>query len=158
MPSPKYPSNRLLTASIIRSASSGDTEAMYIILQHNDSYIVRLCTRPFTDYTGNTYYCVDEEMRNRLQIRLITRTLKFRLDYNWLLLHFYMLLWAYKSISQAPHMVSSTQVCFYCPIALHLEKHIRIYQILSHCRRWWIGSQISQHAATCMCSSDPYRL
>ena len=67
--------------SAIIAASSGDTEAIYSILQHYDSYIVRLSTRPLIDSAGNTYYCVDEEMRNRLQIRLITRTLSFRVDY-----------------------------------------------------------------------------
>ena len=82
MPISKYSSNRLPSASVIQSASSGDTEAMYLILQHYDSYIVRLCTRSFTDYTGKKYYCLDEEMRNRLQIRLITRTLKFNMEYN----------------------------------------------------------------------------
>ena len=67
--------------SAILAASSGDTEAIYAILQHYDSYIVRLCTRQLIDSVGNTYYCVDEEMRNRLQIRLITRTLSFQLNH-----------------------------------------------------------------------------
>ena len=66
--------------SAIIAASSGDTEAIYTILQHYDSYIVRLSTRPLIDSAGNTYYCVDEEMRNRLQIRLITRTLSFQIE------------------------------------------------------------------------------
>ena len=32
---------------------------------------------PLKDDAGNTYSYVDEEMRNRLQVRLITRTLAF---------------------------------------------------------------------------------
>ena len=39
--------------------------------------IAKLCTRTLKDDAGNTYSYVDEEMRNRLQVRLITRTLAF---------------------------------------------------------------------------------
>lgn len=42
-----------------------------------EGYIAKLCTRTLKDDAGNTYSYVDEEMRNRLQVRLITRTLAF---------------------------------------------------------------------------------
>ena len=47
------------------------------ILKHYEGYIAKLCTRTLKDDAGNTYSYVDEEMRNRLQVRLITRTLAF---------------------------------------------------------------------------------
>ena len=42
--------------------------------------IAKLCTRTMKDDAGNTHFYVDEEMRNRLQVRLITRTLAFRVS------------------------------------------------------------------------------
>ena len=50
---------------------------MCAILKHYEGYIAKLCTRTLKDDAGNTYSYVDEEMRNRLQVRLITRTLAF---------------------------------------------------------------------------------
>ena len=67
----------LLPFPVISAAASGDTNAMYAILKHYEGYIARLCTRTLKDDVGNTYSYVDEEMRNRLQVRLITRTLAF---------------------------------------------------------------------------------
>ena len=57
--------------------ANGDTTAMCAILKHYEGYIAKLCTRTLKDDAGNTYSYVDEEMRNRLQVRLITRTLAF---------------------------------------------------------------------------------
>lgn len=38
---------------------------------------MKLCTRTLRDENGNTYSYIDEEMCNRLKIRLIARTLAF---------------------------------------------------------------------------------
>ena len=62
---------------VISAAANGDTTAMCAILKHYEGYIAKLCTRTLKDDAGNTYSYVDEEMRNRLQVRLITRTLAF---------------------------------------------------------------------------------
>ena len=48
-----------------------------MLRKHYEGYIAKLCTRTLKDDAGNTYSYVDEEMRNRLQVRLITRTLAF---------------------------------------------------------------------------------
>ena len=56
---------------------NGNRTAMCAILKHYEGYIAKLCTRTLKDDAGNTYSYVDEEMRNRLQVRLITRTLAF---------------------------------------------------------------------------------
>lgn len=69
----------LVPFPVISAAANGDTEAMCAILKHYDGYIAKLCTRTLKDDAGNSYPYVDEEMRNRLQVRLITRTLAFRI-------------------------------------------------------------------------------
>lgn len=69
----------LLPFPVISAAVNGDTNAMCAILKHYEGYIAKLCTRTLKDDAGNTYSFVDEEMRNRLQVRLITRTLAFRI-------------------------------------------------------------------------------
>ena len=70
----------MLPYHVIASASKGDTEAMSVILKHYDGYIAKLCTKTMLDQYGNKSTYIDEEMRNRLKIRLITRTLSFRVS------------------------------------------------------------------------------
>ena len=60
----------LLPFPVISAAANGDTTAMCAILKHYEGYIAKLCTRTLKDDAGNTYSYVDEEMRNRLQVRL----------------------------------------------------------------------------------------
>lgn len=69
----------LLPFPVIAAAAGGDTEAMCAVLKHYEGYIAALCTRTLKDDAGNTYSYVDEEMKNRLQVRLITRTLAFNI-------------------------------------------------------------------------------
>ena len=68
----------LLPFPVISAAANGNAEAMCAILKHYEGYIAKLCTRTLKDEAGNSYSYVDEEMRNRLQVRLIARTLSFR--------------------------------------------------------------------------------
>ncbi len=71
-------SNRkLLPLDVIAAAANGNTDAMCTILKHYDGYIAKLSTRTLKDENGNTYAYVDEEMRNRLKVRLIARTFAF---------------------------------------------------------------------------------
>ena len=70
-------SENLLPFPVISAAANGDTTAMCAILKHYEGYIAKLCTRTLKDDAVNTYSYLDEEMRNRLQVRLITRTLAF---------------------------------------------------------------------------------
>ena len=69
-------SENLLPFPVISAAANGDTTAMCAILKHYEGYIAKLCTRTLKDDAGNTYSYVDEEMRNRLQVRLIMWTKK----------------------------------------------------------------------------------
>lgn len=70
----------LLPFHVISAATKGDTEAIGMILDHYDRYIAKLCTRQMIDENGNSHSYIDEEMRMRLKIRLIMRTLAFRIQ------------------------------------------------------------------------------
>ncbi len=76
----KYSEIKLLPFDVILAATQGDTNALHKVVEHYDGYIAKLCIRSYRGKNGD-YYCVDEEMRNRLKIRLVERTLKFKLDY-----------------------------------------------------------------------------
>lgn len=60
-----------LPLSVIIATTSGDGQALGAVLTHYRRYIRSLATRTLTDEYGNEYYYVDEEMRLRLEARLI---------------------------------------------------------------------------------------
>ena len=60
-----------LPLSVIIAAMDGDGQALGTVLTHYRRYIRSLATRTLTDEYGNEYYYVDEEMRLRLEARLI---------------------------------------------------------------------------------------
>ena len=55
-------------------------EAMSIVMQHYQSYIAHLSIRKIRDERGNTYYGVDEDLRERLQSKLMRAVLSFKAD------------------------------------------------------------------------------
>ena len=63
---------------VIAAASSGDVEAINMVLKHYEGYIAALATRRLYDEYGNSHYCVDENLRRRLETKLITRILAFK--------------------------------------------------------------------------------
>ena len=69
----------LLPLPIILSANAGEPEAMNIVLSHYEKYITYLSVRRFRKKEGFTYYGVDEDVRIRLQSRLIEAVLKFKI-------------------------------------------------------------------------------
>ena len=70
----------LLPYPVILAATKGDPDAMKIVMQHYASYIAYLSTRKIRDEHGNTYYGIDEDMRERLQARLMRAILTFRVE------------------------------------------------------------------------------
>lgn len=56
---------------VIMAAVSGNEEALAAVVAHYQSYIRALATRPLKDEYGNEYLCVDEDMRLRLETKLI---------------------------------------------------------------------------------------
>jgi len=62
----------------IEAATTGDVCAINAILRHYNGYILSLSSRPSIDTFGNLHMVVDPEMKRRLETKLITRILKFR--------------------------------------------------------------------------------
>ncbi len=63
---------------VIAAAVNGDVDAINAVLKRYEGYIARLSTRMLYDSDGNSYMVVDEEMRRRLETKLITKILKFK--------------------------------------------------------------------------------
>lgn len=76
--SKKQAKGNLLPFSLVEQAASGDIEAIDQVLRHYAGYIRTLATRKFYDEYGTPHICVDEEMCKRMEIKLITRILHFR--------------------------------------------------------------------------------
>lgn len=70
--------NTLLPYPVIASASEGDIMAMGIVLTHYEPYIARLCLKTVYDDYGFPHTCVDEDMRRRLESKLIEKVLDFK--------------------------------------------------------------------------------
>ena len=60
-----------IPASVILEAVSGDAEAIAVVVAHYQGYIRALATRPLKDDYGNEHLYVDEDMRLRLEAKLI---------------------------------------------------------------------------------------
>lgn len=63
--------DRLISYEVIVAAKGGDNEAMRQILRHYEPYITRCAQRTFYDEYGNRYQIVDEEIKNRIQAKLM---------------------------------------------------------------------------------------
>ena len=51
---------------------------MEIIVHHYDSYIASLSMRKLRDERGNSYYGIDEDIRDRLRSKLMRAVLSFK--------------------------------------------------------------------------------
>lgn len=71
---------RLLPFTVIQKAAGGDVEAINAVLKHYAGYIAKLSLRELYDEYGNPHLCVDEELRRRLETKLITKILTFRVN------------------------------------------------------------------------------
>ena len=74
------PEVALVPYPIILSATKGDPEAMKLVVQHFSGYIASLSMRKLYDERGNAYYGVDEDIRERLQAKLMRTVLRFKAD------------------------------------------------------------------------------
>lgn len=68
----------LLPYHIIVEAASGSVEAINTVLKHYEGYIAVLSTKKLYDEQGKPHYCVDETLRRRLETKLITKILAFK--------------------------------------------------------------------------------
>lgn len=70
----------LLPYPVILAATKGDPDAMKIVVQHCQSYIAHLSMRKFRDENGNIYFGIDEDLRDRLQSKLMRAVLSFKTE------------------------------------------------------------------------------
>ena len=75
----KSTSNDLIPFPVIVSAANGDSDAINFVLRHYAGYIAALSMRILYDKDGNPHLCVDEELRRRLETKLITNLTKFKI-------------------------------------------------------------------------------
>ncbi len=68
----------LLPFPVIAAAAGGDINAINTVLKHYEGYIAALSIKRLYDKSGNPHLCVDTELRRRLETKLITRILAFR--------------------------------------------------------------------------------
>lgn len=71
--------SRLLPFPVIAAAAHGDVDAINAVLKHFEGYISALSTKQLYDEYGYPHVCVDEGLRRRLETKLITKILTFRI-------------------------------------------------------------------------------
>lgn len=71
---------RLIPYPVIEAAVSGDADAVNQVICHYSGYIATLCKRTGRDEHGNICIYVDEELRRRLEMKLIIAILSFDLN------------------------------------------------------------------------------
>ena len=70
--------NNLLPFDVICEAASGDSIAIEQVMNHYSGYIAKLCMRTVYDENGNQHNIADENIRRRLEAKLASAILKFR--------------------------------------------------------------------------------
>lgn len=68
----------LLPFPVIAAAAGGNINAINAVLKHYEGYIAVLSTKRGYDQNGTPFLCVDEELRRRLETKLITKILAFK--------------------------------------------------------------------------------
>ena len=69
----------LLPYPVIIAATKGEPQAMNIVCKHYAEYIAHLSMRKLRDERGNTYYGIDEDMRDCLRSKLMQAVLIFKI-------------------------------------------------------------------------------
>ena len=67
----------IIPLEVIKIATSGDQVAMTYILEHFDNYLNRLARKTFFDGMGRRCTYVDQDIKQRLEIKLMLSVLKF---------------------------------------------------------------------------------
>lgn len=68
----------LLPFPVIRMAADGNVDAINAVLKHYEGYIAALATKRLYDENGNPHLYVDEDLKRRLETKLITKILTFK--------------------------------------------------------------------------------
>ncbi|KOY82831.1 helix-turn-helix domain-containing protein [Lysinibacillus macroides] len=69
----------LLPYPVIVAATKGESEAMQAVIEHYNGYISSLSMRKLRDERGNTYWGIDEDMRDYLHSKLMESILGFKI-------------------------------------------------------------------------------
>lgn len=64
---------------LIISAKEGNIEAINKIVRHYSGHITRLSLRPMIDESGRKHLIIDNELRQRLEIKLRNKIIKFEI-------------------------------------------------------------------------------
>ena len=72
--------SRVIPFPVIEAAVQGETDAVNEVIRHYSGYIATLCRRTGRDENGNYCTYVDEELRRRLETKLIIAILSFDLS------------------------------------------------------------------------------
>lgn len=80
MKKPTYKGKELLPLSVIDAARDGDSQAVDRVLRHYSGYIAALSTRTSYGPDGYPRPQVDEDLRGRLEAKLIISILDFDLS------------------------------------------------------------------------------
>ena len=70
----------LIPYPVIAAAVRGDPEAVNRVLNHYSGYIAALSMRRGCNQNGNPCFAVDEEIRRRIETKLIVAILSFDLN------------------------------------------------------------------------------
>lgn len=70
--------NGLLPYPVIVSAVSGNVDAINVVLEHFAGFISALSTRTMYDEQGKPVVYIDEELRRRLETKLIAKIPTFK--------------------------------------------------------------------------------
>lgn len=68
----------LLPYPVIIAATTGDPDAMAIVIKRYEGYICELSMRKLRDERGNVYYGIDADIHDRLRSKLIRAVLAFK--------------------------------------------------------------------------------
>ena len=65
---------------VIQAATRGDPEALASVLKHFEKDIIQMSTRLFYDEFGQSHRCVDYDLKQRIECRLMAQIiLKFKI-------------------------------------------------------------------------------
>lgn len=76
----KQPEESLLPFETILAATRGNPEALANVLKHFESHIAQMSTRIFYDEFGQSHRCIDYELKQRIECRLMAQIImKFKI-------------------------------------------------------------------------------
>ena len=76
----EYDNNNLLPFEVIAKSTKGDDESINKVLNHFSGYIAKMSVRKIYDNFGNARYIIDDDICKRIENKLVSKILLFRID------------------------------------------------------------------------------